>query len=171
MEDKQFLWQVFQRVDLDKSGYISSTELQQSLLNGSWEPFNLETCRLMIKMFDKEKKGMISFQDFGALWNYITEWQNCFRGFDKDNSGSINNHELLTALQTFGMKFPLKTVDVIIKRFEKGTEGNIFLDDFIHCCVILQNITNGFKKLDPYNRGEINVKYEDFVELIFEAGL
>jgi hypothetical protein len=39
---------VFQRVDRDRSGRITSDELQQALSNGTWQPFNGETCRLMI---------------------------------------------------------------------------------------------------------------------------
>lgn len=36
------------RVDKDQSGQITIHELQQALSNGSWDPFNPETCRLMI---------------------------------------------------------------------------------------------------------------------------
>lgn len=36
------------RVDKDRSGYISSDELQVALSNGTWTPFNPETVRLMI---------------------------------------------------------------------------------------------------------------------------
>ena len=32
----------------------------------------------------------------------MTDWQNCFRGFDSDNSGSIDVQELKQALVTFG---------------------------------------------------------------------
>lgn len=39
------------RVDKDRSGYISADELQQALSNGTWNPFNPETVRLMIGMF------------------------------------------------------------------------------------------------------------------------
>ena len=42
-------------MDRDHSGKITSTELQQALMNGNWTPFNPETCRLMIGMFDKDK--------------------------------------------------------------------------------------------------------------------
>lgn len=36
------------RVDKDRSGEISSDELQQALSNGTWTPFNPETVRMMI---------------------------------------------------------------------------------------------------------------------------
>jgi len=42
------LWNWFITVDHDKSGQITSNELQQALINGNWSHFNAETCRLMI---------------------------------------------------------------------------------------------------------------------------
>lgn len=41
-------------------------------------------------MFDKKNNGTVSFEEFGALWKYVTDWQNCFRSFDRDNSGEYN---------------------------------------------------------------------------------
>lgn len=38
----------YSRVDADRSGYISASELQVALSNGTWSPFNQETVRLMI---------------------------------------------------------------------------------------------------------------------------
>lgn len=46
---------IFQAVDQDHSGKISANELQLALLNGNFSPFNPETCRLMIGMFDTNK--------------------------------------------------------------------------------------------------------------------
>ena len=57
---------------------------------------------LIIGMFDKDRNGTITFQEFGALWKYVTDWQQCFRGFDRDNSGSIDRNELKQALTSFG---------------------------------------------------------------------
>merc|ERR1712071_14208 len=77
--NQDFLWQVFQRVDRDRSGAITADELQSALSNGTWAPFNPETVRLMLSMFDRQNQGKINFQDFGALWKYVTDWQNCFQ--------------------------------------------------------------------------------------------
>lgn len=49
-------------------------------------------------MFDRHHRGTITFEDFGALWKYVTDWQACFRNFDRDNSGNIDGNELRTAL-------------------------------------------------------------------------
>ena len=53
-------------------------------------------------MFDADHCGSIDFDEFQALWKYVTDWQNCFKSFDSDNSGSISKDELRNALTTFG---------------------------------------------------------------------
>jgi Ca2+-binding EF-hand superfamily protein len=90
------------RVDRDNSGSINATELQQALSNGTWTPFNPETVRMMIGMFDRDNSSTITLNEFSALWKYVVDWQNCFKAFDKDNSGSIDQNEFKQALQTFG---------------------------------------------------------------------
>ena len=92
----------YERVDKDRSGSINANELQQALSNGTWTPFNPETVRMMIGMFDRDNSSTITFDEFAALWKYVIDWQNCFRSFDRDNSGSIDKMELKQALTAFG---------------------------------------------------------------------
>ncbi|XP_061522170.1 programmed cell death protein 6 isoform X2 [Phycodurus eques] len=100
--DQSFLWSIFQRVDKDRSGVISDSELQQALSNGTWTPFNPVTVRSIISMFDRENKGGVNFNEFAGVWKYITDWQNIFRTYDRDNSGFIDKTELKQALTGFG---------------------------------------------------------------------
>lgn len=46
---------LLQAVDADRSGKITVEELRVALMNGNWTPFNAETCRLMIGMFDRDR--------------------------------------------------------------------------------------------------------------------
>ncbi len=92
----------FLRVDRDNSGSINAIELQQALSNGTWTPFNPETVRMMIGMFDRDNSSTITLDEFTALWKYVVDWQNCFKAFDKDNSGSIDQNEFKQALSAFG---------------------------------------------------------------------
>ncbi|XP_062527605.1 apoptosis-linked protein 2 isoform X1 [Bombyx mori] len=137
MPSRDFLWNIFRSVDKDRSGYISADELQQALSNGTWNPFNPETVRLMIGMFDKQNRGVISFEDFGALWKYVSDWQNCFRSFDRDNSGNIDRVELKNALTAFGYRLSDDVVGIMVQKFDRFGRGTILFDDFIQCCVTL----------------------------------
>ncbi|GFT93901.1 programmed cell death protein 6 [Nephila pilipes] len=58
----QYLWDVFIRVDRDRSGSITANELQAALSNGSWEPFNPETVRMMIVLI-----GSLQFPTKGRV--------------------------------------------------------------------------------------------------------
>lgn len=53
-------------------------------------------------MFDKDRSGTIDFEEFSALWKYVTDWQKCFRTYDTDSSGAIDEGELKYALTSFG---------------------------------------------------------------------
>ncbi|XP_076676835.1 apoptosis-linked gene-2 isoform X2 [Andrena cerasifolii] len=167
MPSREFLWDVFHRVDKDRSGSITADELQQALSNGTWTPFNPETVRLMIGMFDKNQNGTVSFEEFGALWKYVTDWQNCFRSFDRDNSGNIDRHELKTALTNFGYRLSDQIIDTLIRKYDRAGRGTIYFDDFIQCCIVLYTLTSAFRQLDTDLDGVITIHYEQFLGMVF----
>merc|ERR1711899_634956 len=86
--------QWFKAVDSDRSGHISASELQKALVNGNWSNFSEEACRMMIDMYDKDKKGTINIHEFGGLFSYINKWKATFESVDKDRSGYIEQAEL-----------------------------------------------------------------------------
>lgn len=88
-------------------------------------------------MFDKQNRGVISFEDFGALWKYVSDWQNCFRSFDRDSSGNIDRGELKNALTAFGYRLSDEILNVMVQKFDRLGNGTILFDDFIQCCVTL----------------------------------
>lgn len=89
-------------------------------------------------MFDRDQSGTINFQEFGALWKYVNDWQTTFKSYDRDNSGSIDKQELKTALTSFGYRLSDRFYDVLIRKFDRSGRGNIAFDDFIQCCVVIQ---------------------------------
>jgi len=165
--DQNMLIGIFQRVDKDRSGAISAIELGQALGNGTWTPFNPETVRLMIGMFDRDNSGTINFNEFMALWKYVTDWQNCFRSYDRDNSGSIDKNELKAALTGFGYRLSDRFYDILIRKFDRQGRGTVAFDDFVQCAVVLQTLTSSFQAHDTNRSGWINISYEQFLTLVF----
>ncbi|KAG9122146.1 hypothetical protein FRC07_001607 [Ceratobasidium sp. 392] len=114
------LWNWFITVDEDRSGQISATELQRALVNGNWSPFDLDTTKMLMGIFDVDHSGSINFNEFAGLWKYIADWQNVFRHFDSDNSGSIEGHELANALRQFGYNLSPQLISLIATKYSQA---------------------------------------------------
>ncbi|CAO0800641.1 unnamed protein product [Mucor circinelloides] len=166
---EQYLWDIFQRVDVDRSGSISVHELQTALVNGDWSPFNIETVRMMVSIFDTDNNGTIDFREFRGLWKYVEDWSHCFKKFDQDNSGSIDCYEMSHALRTFGYNVSDRFIQILIQTFDKYGNGDITFDCFVQACVTLSTLTKSFRARDYEGRGSIQINYEDFLTLVISS--
>uniref|UniRef100_A0A3P9JSK4 Programmed cell death protein 6 n=1 Tax=Oryzias latipes TaxID=8090 RepID=A0A3P9JSK4_ORYLA len=164
--DQSFLWNIFQRVDKDRSGVISDSELQQALSNGT--PLSVTNITLM-SMFDRENKGGVNFNEFAGVWKYITDWQNIFRTYDRDNSGFIDKNELKQALTGFGYRLSDQFYGTLIDKFDRQRKGQVAFDDFIQCCIVLQRLTDVFRRYDTDQDGWIQVSYEQYLSMVFNV--
>ncbi|KAF9191964.1 nuclear protein [Haplosporangium sp. Z 11] len=161
----------FDAVDTDHSGRLSTEELQRALVNGDWSPFNIETVRLMMNMFDQDNSGLISFNEFAGLWKYIEEWRACFQAFDKDKSGYIDFNELKTAMQTFRYNLSDNFLRLIIKKYDKRGKnpegrGDVSFDNFVQIAVTVKSLTDAFQRIDREGKGYATIGYEQFLELV-----
>ncbi|GBC07271.1 hypothetical protein RclHR1_07350004 [Rhizophagus clarus] len=170
VDQQLYFW--FQAVDTDKSGALTTEELQKALINGDWSPFNIETVRLMMNMFDTDNSGTINFQEFTGLWRYIEDWKKCFQTFDADGSGTINFAELKNALRTFGYNLSDNFINLLIKKYDKyggknnAGKGDVTFDNFVQSCVTVKTLTDAFRRYDTDNDGWILINYEQFLELV-----
>ncbi|KAH3861652.1 sorcin-like isoform X2 [Dreissena polymorpha] len=162
------VWTWFQSVDGDRNGKITSEELRLALHNGNWSPFNSETCRLMVGMFDKDRSGTIDVQEFAALWKYVQDWKSCFDRFDTDRSGNIDSRELTTAFQSFGYNLSPQFCDLVVRVFDRRGTRHIQFDDFIQACVLLKTLTDKFRAKDNQMNGTIRISYEEFLDMALD---
>jgi len=157
--------QWFAAVDQDRSGRITSEELQRALVNTNWSQFNQETCRLMIGMFDKDFSGTIDLYEFQSLWHYIQQWKATFDKFDSNRSGSIEGHELQQAYAAMGYNVSPQFCQTVVLKFDHFGRRAIALDSFIQSCVMLKSLTDAFKQRDTAMQGNVSMGYEDFMTL------
>jgi hypothetical protein len=72
------LWGYFSAV-AGADGQIDARELQrcltQSGIGGTYQPFSLETCRIMISMLDRDYSGKMGFSEFKELWTALNQWK------------------------------------------------------------------------------------------------
>lgn len=124
----------------------------------------------MIGMFDRNHTGNVNFEEFVLLWGYITEWLNCFRRFDNDNSGNIDRNELYQAFRSFGFYVSEPTLNSLMRKYDTDNKGSINFDDFIQCCVTLKGITEAFRYTDTDQDGRITLTFEEFLKLVLSLG-
>ncbi|KAG2178976.1 hypothetical protein INT43_001825 [Umbelopsis isabellina] len=164
------LWSWFKAVDTDNSGSLTADELQRALVNGDWSPFNIETVRNIVNMFDTNNTGTIDFNEFAGLWKYIEDWKQCFQTFDVDGSGSIDRNEMKNALRTFGYNLSDNFINQLIQKYDKygarTGRGDVTFDNFVQASVTVKTLTDSFRKFDTDNDGWIQISYEQFLELV-----
>jgi len=171
MPGSDMLRAYFERVDSNKSGTITPKELQAALVNGNSSEFNMVTINMMINLFDHDKTGEICFKEFGSLWRYVVDWQNCFKSFDKDKSGSINQVELEEALTSFGYNLSPVVYTLLLRKFDRTKLQAVRFDDFIQCCLVLHGITDTFRAEDTDLDGVITISYEKFLTMLLSSSL
>jgi Ca2+-binding EF-hand superfamily protein len=164
------LWSCFIAVDADRSGSISVHELQRALVNGDWTPFDLDTVKLLMNIFDDNRSGDISFAEFTGLWRYIEDWRRVFRHFDKDGSGTIDTWELQSALSQFGMRLSPHILSLLVAKFASAPAGiqagdqTITFDRFMRACVFVKQFSESFASLDKGKDGRVQLSYEQFMK-------
>ncbi|TFY65503.1 hypothetical protein EVG20_g5563 [Dentipellis fragilis] len=169
------LWQWFSAVDADRSGSITVNELQSALVNGNWSRFDLDTVKMLMNIFDTDRSGTIGFSEFSGLWKYVSDWQNVFRHFDKDRSGSIDGYELSEALRSFGYNLSPSILTLIEQKYASGPAAGygpppgITFDRFVRACVAVKTLTESFQRVDTDRDGWVTMNYEDFMKIVLNA--
>ncbi|KAG8432382.1 hypothetical protein GDO86_016862 [Hymenochirus boettgeri] len=159
------LWSYFRAV-AGQDGEIDSEELQRCLtqagIHGTYTPFSLETCRIMISMLDMDHTGKMGFNEFKELLSALNAWKQNFCTFDRDRSGTVEPHELNQAILAMGYRLNPATLNSIVKRYSKN--ARIYFDDYVACCVKLRALTDVFRRRDTMQQGFVNFMYDDFLQ-------
>ncbi|KAK4871869.1 hypothetical protein RN001_015993 [Aquatica leii] len=163
--------QWFAAVDKDHSGRINAKELQAALINGQGDHFSDTCCQLMIGMFDKEKSGTVDVNQFEQLYIYINQWLTVFRNYDRDQSGSIEEEELIQAFQQMGYRFSPAFINQLIKKSDFQNHKRMSVDQFIVVCVQVQRFTEAFRIRDKQMQGSITIGFEEFLSVALEGSV
>ncbi|MCJ1313939.1 hypothetical protein MMC25_007619 [Agyrium rufum] len=163
------LWPLFKAVDKRGTGQLTEEELRAALVNGVSSSFDPHTVRMMIRMFDFNRNGTISFEEFCGLWGFLAAWRALFDRFDEDRSGSISFNEYSNALVSFGYHLSPNFVTMLYRAYDKQGTNQMSFDIFVQSCISLKRMTDVFKKYDTDRDGYITLSFEDFLTGMFTA--
>ena len=111
----------------------------------------------MIRMFDADHSGTISFDEFCGLWGFLAAWRNLFDRFDRDRSGNIDPNEFSEALTSFGYRLSPQFVQLLFRTYDRKGDHAMSFDLFVQACISLKRMTDVFKKYDDDRDGYITL--------------
>jgi len=152
---------MFMHADRDRSGKVNAQELQSALSHGSLQ-FKMSVVERMMRMFDRDNSGQISFQEFIQLHQFIIQMQNGFRSRDRDGSGVLEGPEVRAALQASGYNLQEGTFQIMMKKYDHEQIGGLKFDDYIELSVQLGTVRNVFAFYDRQRTGQVTFNFDSF---------
>jgi len=165
----------FSQLDKDRSGSITAKELTDLYVNN--QPLSQDTVKVLVKAFDKDNSGTISFDEYAALNQYVTKLTDAFYQFDTDRSGKLSSEEAVRALQVEDIRVTVPTLERLLNRIvpppttttttQVYTPGKreLTTEQFIRLSGILAEVKSAFWTRDPYRSGKVSFGLEEFVDM------
>lgn len=122
-------------------------------------------------MFDKDASGTIDIYEFEKLYNYINQWLQVFKTYDRDSSGHIDQNELAQAFTQMGFRFSQEFLSFLVKKLDPTKHSDISVDSFIVVCVQVQRFTEAFRARDTEQKGQITIGFEDFLSIAIGSSI
>ncbi|KAK5650399.1 hypothetical protein RI129_001428 [Pyrocoelia pectoralis] len=161
-------WSQFQQMESKGLGKISAKELQDAFLTFQGKHFSDASCKFVVRLFDLDRNGGLDVPEFETLYSYIKQWVTAFNNIDKNRTGFLDETQFDLALREMDINFGPDFIKFLITRNDPNCK-KVSLDQFIVICVQIQRFTDEFKERDTNLTGKINLKYEDFLEIIMKC--
>ncbi|KAJ7967081.1 Calcium-dependent protein kinase SK5 [Quillaja saponaria] len=161
MENTTILREWFEQVDSEKTGSITALQLKRALAVGNLD-FPLSVVQQMIRMYDFDRNGMMSFEEFVALNRFLLKVQHAFSDLERGR-GFLLTDDVYEALVKIGFTLDSPAFYTVCESFDQNKNGRFRLDDFISLCIFLQSARNLFNSFDTAKQGRVTLDLNQFV--------
>ncbi|EER95572.1 hypothetical protein BDA96_01G552100 [Sorghum bicolor] len=161
MENAVVLREWFDRVDAGRTGNITAAQLQGALAVGNLN-FPISVVQQMIRMYDFDRNGTMSFEEFLALNKFLQKVQSVFSTLERGR-GFLSLEEVYEALIKLGFSLDSPAFYTVCESFDKSKKGMIQLDEFISLCIFVQSARNLFNSFDTSKQGRVTLDFNQFV--------
>jgi len=128
---------IFKEADKDGSGFLTLGEVTSMLRKNGYGESD-DKIKAMFGSIDMSGDQKISMEEFLTAMGAIppqnhkeASMRRCFRGFDKDGSGSIDRTELKDAMRAVRSDMSDEEIDRLLKIVDKDGSGSINYEEFI----------------------------------------
>ncbi|KAA8535930.1 hypothetical protein F0562_028408 [Nyssa sinensis] len=161
MENKAILREWFDRVDSEKTGSITAIQLKGALAVGNLE-LSLSVVQQMIRMYDFDRNGTMSFEEFIALNKFLLKVQHAFSDLERGR-GFLEPDDVYEALVKIGFSLDSPAFYTTCESFDQKKNGRFRLDDFISLCIFVQSARNLFNSFDTSKQGRVTLDLNQFL--------
>lgn len=128
---------IFDRIDLNHDGRISSVELTKAAQYLGFNPTKKEA-EEMIQECNPSQKGYVNRAEFRKLFAdkqaemdaQVEEITKAFKVFDRDNSGTISRDEIRNVLKACGEDIDEDELQSMIQKIDTDGNGIISIEEF-----------------------------------------
>ncbi|EFA81492.1 penta EF hand calcium binding protein [Heterostelium album PN500] len=152
----------FISMDRDRSGTISSHELQYLVIGGT--PLGIDTANKLIRCFDRNRNGQIDFYEYAALHAFINHLYRCFAANDRNFSGTIDVREIYSALASAGFSLPFQTVNLYFMKYSP-TGAPLLFTQYLNLCASVALTRSLFEWSDPMRTGMIHITLQQLFDM------
>uniref|UniRef100_A0A452EAT3 Calpain-2 catalytic subunit n=1 Tax=Capra hircus TaxID=9925 RepID=A0A452EAT3_CAPHI len=121
-----------------------------------FDGFDINTCREMISLMDSNGTASLELVEFKTLWLKIQKYLEIFRETDRNRSGTIDAHEMRTALKKAGFTLSDQVQQTIAMRYA-CSKLTMDFDSFIACMIRLETLFKLFRLLDKDQNGIVQL--------------
>ncbi|KAL6522491.1 hypothetical protein OROMI_031449 [Orobanche minor] len=161
MENRSILREWFDRVDYQKTGNITATQLKSVFAVGNLH-FPISVVQQMVRMYDFDRNGTMSFEEFVELNKFLLKIQQAFSGLDRGR-GFLVPDEAYEALVKIGFSLDSPAFYTACESFDQSRSGKLRLDDFISLCIFVQSTRNMFNSFDTSKAGRVTLDFNQFI--------
>ncbi|XP_058251559.1 calpain-1 catalytic subunit-like [Hemibagrus wyckioides] len=130
--------------------------------------FSQEACRSMINLMDTDGSRKLGLTEFHVLWEKIKIYNEVFRKFDVDRSGTMSPQEMCRAIEAAGFKLNSDIFQLVMLRYTEQ-DLTVNFDNFITCLVHLEAMFKIFHSSDTNNDGLITLNFKQWLSLTMFA--
>ncbi|XP_054192505.1 calpain-8 isoform X2 [Homo sapiens] len=127
-----------------------------------FDGFNINTCREMISLLDSNGMGTLGAVEFKTLWLKIQKYLEIYWETDYNHSGTIDAHEMRTALRKAGFTLNSQVQQTIALRYACSKLG-INFDSFVACMIRLETLFKLFSLLDEDKDGMVQLSLAEWL--------
>ncbi|KAI5647712.1 hypothetical protein M9H77_33717 [Catharanthus roseus] len=161
MENAAILREWFDRVDTEKNGNITASQLKSAFAVGNLE-FPLSVVQQMVRMYDFDKNGTMSFDEFVALNKFLLMVQQAFSDLERAR-GFLLLDDVYQGLAKTGVSLDSPAFYTVCESFDQKGTGRFRLDDFISLCIFVHSARNLFNSFDTSKQGRVSLDLNQFI--------